>query len=79
MTSARCGPRSADEVSPCGSPVGAWSRRSGSAGTGCLAWLQNNRRLVRRYERKADHFQAFADLGCALLGYRRLTKNNNLG
>ncbi|MEV7228093.1 MULTISPECIES: hypothetical protein [Polymorphospora] len=45
----------------------------------CLAWLQNNRRLVRRYERKADHFQAFADLGCALLRYRRLGKNNQLG
>ncbi|MEV7230779.1 hypothetical protein AB0M79_27715 [Polymorphospora sp. NPDC051019] len=45
----------------------------------CRTWLQNNRRLVRRYERKADHFQAFADLGRTLLCYRRLTKNNHLG
>jgi transposase len=44
----------------------------------CLAWLQHNRRLVRRYERKAEHFQAFADLGCALLCYRRLLKTNHL-
>jgi transposase len=43
----------------------------------CLAWLQRNRRLVRRYERKAEHFQAFADLGCALLCYRRLLKATN--
>jgi hypothetical protein len=34
----------------------------------------NNRRLVRRYERKAEHFQAFADLGCILICYRRLAK-----
>ena len=27
----------------------------------------NNRRLVRRYERKAEHFQAFADLGAILV------------
>jgi transposase len=45
----------------------------------CLAWLQHNRRLVRRYERKAEHFQAFADLGCVLLCYRRLRKKNHLG
>jgi hypothetical protein len=36
----------------------------------CLSWLLNNHRLVRRYERKADHFQAFADLACVLLTYR---------
>lgn len=40
----------------------------------CLSWLLNNRRLVRRYERKADHFQAFADLACLLLSYRRWAK-----
>ena len=39
-----------------------------------LSWLMNNRRLVRRYERKAEHFQAFADLGCILICHRRLTK-----
>ena len=38
----------------------------------CLAWLQRNRRLVRRYDRKPEHFQAFADLGCTPLCYRRL-------
>jgi transposase len=43
----------------------------------CLAWLMNNRRLVRRYERKAEHFQAFADLACVLLCYRRWTKATN--
>jgi transposase len=32
----------------------------------CLSWLMNNGRLVRRYERKAEHFQAFAYLGCIL-------------
>jgi transposase len=43
----------------------------------CLSWLLNNRRLVRRYERKAEHFQAFADLGCALLCHRRWSKVTN--
>lgn len=43
----------------------------------CLSWLLRNRRLVRRYERKAEHFQAFADLACALLSYRRLAKVTN--
>ncbi|GAA3945810.1 hypothetical protein Aau02nite_65310 [Amorphoplanes auranticolor] len=31
----------------------------------CLAWLLRNRRLIRRYDRKAEHFQAFARLACA--------------
>ena len=31
------------------------------------------------YERKAEHFQAFANLGCALLTYSRLTKHSHLG
>jgi IS5 family transposase len=39
-----------------------------------LAWLMNNRRLRCRYERKAEHFQAFVDITCALICYRRLTK-----
>jgi len=43
----------------------------------CLSWLMNNRRLVRRYERKAEHFQAFADLGCILICHRRLAKATN--
>jgi hypothetical protein len=38
----------------------------------CLSWLQRNRRLARRYERKAEHFPSVADLGCALLTHRRL-------
>lgn len=42
----------------------------------CLSWLQHNRRLARRYDRKAEHFQGFADLGCALLTYRRLAKHH---
>jgi len=45
----------------------------------CLSWLQHNRRLVRRYDRKAEHFQAFADLSCALLVYGRLAKRSHLG
>ena len=40
----------------------------------CLSWPTNNRRLARRYERKAEHFQAFADLGCALLAHHRWAK-----
>lgn len=43
----------------------------------CLSWLTRNRRLVRRYDRHADHFQAFADLGCALISYRRWAKTTN--
>jgi transposase len=43
----------------------------------CLSWLLSNRRLVRRYERKAEHFQAFADLGCLLICYRRWAKATN--
>jgi hypothetical protein len=40
----------------------------------CLSWFMNNRRLARRYERKAEHFQAFADLAAILICHRRLTK-----
>lgn len=39
----------------------------------CMSWLMRYRRLVRRYDRKAEHFQAFADLAC----YRRLVKTTN--
>ena len=42
-----------------------------------LSWLMNNRRLARRYERKAEHFQAFADLAAILVCYRRLGKVTN--
>ena len=40
----------------------------------CLSWLTRNRRLVRRYDRKAKHFQGFADIACALVSFRRLQK-----
>ena len=39
-----------------------------------LSWLMRYRRLVRRYDRLADHFQAFITIACALICYRRLTK-----
>jgi transposase len=39
-----------------------------------MAWLIGCRRLHRRYERKADHFLAFAGIAYALICYRRLTK-----
>jgi transposase len=42
-----------------------------------LSWLMNNRRLTRRYQRKAEHFQALADLGCILICHRRLAKATN--
>lgn len=43
----------------------------------CLSWMTNNRRLARRYERKADHFQAFATLAGLLICYRRWAKTTN--
>jgi hypothetical protein len=36
--------------------------------------VHEQRRLARRYERKAEHFQAFADLAAILICQRRLTK-----
>ncbi|WP_086002113.1 IS5 family transposase [Nocardiopsis kunsanensis] len=39
-----------------------------------MAWLAGCRRLHRRYERKADHFLAFAGIACTLICYRRLAK-----
>lgn len=39
-----------------------------------LSWLLRNRRLIHRYDRKADHFKAFADLGCILICHQRLIK-----
>jgi transposase len=32
-----------------------------------LAWLQNYRRLVTRYERHAENFLAFVQLGCLMI------------
>ncbi|MGW2013205.1 transposase, partial [Streptomyces nigrescens] len=39
-----------------------------------VSWLAGCRRLHRRYERKAEHFLAFAVIAATLIGYRRLTK-----
>jgi transposase len=39
-----------------------------------FSWLMRYRRLVRRYERLAEHFHAFVTIACALVCYRRLTK-----
>ena len=40
----------------------------------CLSWLTRYRRLNRRYDRLAAHFEAFANIGCLLICYQRLTK-----
>lgn len=39
-----------------------------------MAWLAGCRRLHRRYERKADHFLAFADIACTRICCRLLAK-----
>ncbi|MET7909765.1 transposase, partial [Streptomyces avermitilis] len=39
-----------------------------------VSWLAGCRRLHRRYERKAEHFLAFAGIAAALICHRRLTK-----
>ncbi|MGW3228592.1 hypothetical protein [Kitasatospora sp. NPDC001095] len=38
------------------------------------AWLGGFRRLHRHYERKADHFAAFASIAAAIICTRRLPK-----
>ncbi|AJF69418.1 transposase [Streptomyces vietnamensis] len=38
-----------------------------------MSWLGGCRRLHRRYERKAEHFLAFAGITAALICYRRPT------
>ena len=37
----------------------------------------NHRRLVRRYERRAEHFQGFLTIACSLLCHARLTRTTN--
>ncbi|WP_460111010.1 IS5 family transposase [Streptomyces sp. YKOK-J1] len=37
-----------------------------------MGWLAGCRRLHRRYERKADHFLAFASIACTIICFRRL-------
>lgn len=39
-----------------------------------MSWLADCRRLHRRYERKAEHFLAFASIACTLICYRRLAR-----
>ena len=39
-----------------------------------VAWLSRCRRLHRRYERKAEHFLAFAGIAASLICYRRLDR-----
>lgn len=39
-----------------------------------LAWLHRYRRLVIRYERRADLHRAFLSLGCALICWNSLRK-----
>jgi transposase len=42
-----------------------------------MSWLMRYRRLVRRYDRKADHFAAFTTLAAALICHRKLIKATN--
>jgi transposase len=37
-----------------------------------IAWLHGFRRLLVRYERRADMHEAFLDLACCLICFRRL-------
>ena len=39
-----------------------------------VSWLAGCRRLHRRYERKAEHFLAFAGIAAALICHRRLVR-----
>lgn len=39
-----------------------------------VSWLGGSRRIHRHYERKAEHFLAFAGIAAALICYRRLAK-----
>ncbi len=41
-----------------------------------LAWFGNFRRIKLCYERTAEHFQAFHDLGAALICARKLSHGN---
>jgi IS5 family transposase len=39
-----------------------------------LSWMNRNRRLKVRYERREDLHQAFLDLGCALICWRYIER-----
>jgi transposase len=43
---------------------------------GTLAWLHQLRRLLVRYDRRADIHEAFLAIGCCLVCYRRLTSTS---
>jgi hypothetical protein len=49
-------------------------RRLRGAAEACLSWLTRHRGLVRRYDRKGDHFEALAIIAATLVCYNRLTK-----
>ena len=60
---------------PSDSPAGHRVQREAGAiqvgcGTNSLSWVNRNRRLKVRYERRDDIHQAFLDLGCALICWR---------
>jgi hypothetical protein len=42
-----------------------------------IAWLHRNRRLLVRYERRADLHQGLLDLGCALICWQLLTHDRH--
>ncbi len=42
-----------------------------------FAWLHQFRRLLVRYERRAEIHEAFLALGCCLICWRRLADNSN--
>jgi len=41
-----------------------------------FAWLHQFRRLLVRFERRADIHRAFLSLGCSVIGWRRLQGAN---
>jgi transposase len=43
-----------------------------------LEWITRFRRLARRYDRIAAHFEAFARLACAIICYRRTIRTGVL-
>jgi hypothetical protein len=47
------------------------TRASGSM-TSTFAWLHQFKRLLVRYDRRADIHKAFFAIGCCLVCYRRL-------
>jgi transposase len=42
-----------------------------------FAWLHHFRRLLVRYDRRAEIHESFLTLGCSLICWRRLTENSN--